>query len=180
MDIAERYQEILATAQCLYSAVQVEEAIAQMAQRITARIGGENPVICSILTGGIVLTGKLITQLPFALELDYLHVSRYRNRTEGGELYWKAKPTIDFKGRTVLLVDDILDEGVTLQAAVDYCEQAEAASILTAVLVDKRHQRKHGLTTADFIGLETEDRYLFGYGLDYHGYFRNMPGIYGL
>lgn len=180
MNAAERYEEILASAQCLYSTAEVEAAIVEMARQITARIGATNPVVCSVLTGGIVLTGKLITQLPFALELDYLHLSRYQNRTEGGLLHWKAMPTIDCAGRTVLLVDDILDEGTTLQAAVENFRQMGAVDVLTAVLINKRHQRKHGLQVADFVGLETEDRYLFGYGLDYHGYFRNVPGIYGL
>ena len=106
---------------------------------------------------------------------------RYRQETTGGILEWKLQPESDMKDRTVLIVDDILDEGTTLCAIADYCLAHGAREVLTAVLVDKIHERKArpGLK-ADFTGLYVEDRFLFGYGMDYKGYWRNAPGIYAV
>lgn len=110
-----------------------------------------------------------------------MHATRYRDQLTGGGLEWKVRPTQTIKNRTVLIINDILDEGHTLDAIIDFCKEEGAASVLTAVLVDKKHDRKArpGLK-ADFTGLEIEDRYIFGYGLDYQGYWRNANGIYAL
>ena len=115
------------------------------------------------------------------VQAEYLHATRYRQETTGGILEWKLQPEADMKGRTVLIVDDILDEGTTLCAIADYCLAHGASEVLTAVLVDKEHDRKArpGLK-ADFTGLYVEDRFLFGYGMDYKGYWRNAPGIYAV
>ena len=108
-----------------------------------------------------------------------MHVSRYGDATSGGKLNWKVKPSTGLQGRTVLIVDDILDGGVTLGELVRFCEAEGATAVHTAVLVDKKHEREPGgVKKADFTGLEAEDRFLFGYGLDYKGYLRNAPGIY--
>jgi len=122
-----------------------------------------------------------LTKLVFPLEVDYVHATRYGHETTGAHLNWTAKPRLDLQGRTVLLLDDILDEGVTLAAIADYCRQQGAARVLMAVLVEKLHLRKvtPGMR-ADFSGLEVGDRFLFGYGLDYKGYWRNAPGIYAV
>jgi hypoxanthine phosphoribosyltransferase len=84
------------------------------------------------------------------------------------------------RDRTVLVVDDILDEGLTLAAIVDFCRQQGARAVYSAVLVEKVHDRKSAAVEADFIGIKVEDRYVFGYGMDYHGYLRNVRGIYAV
>lgn len=90
-------------------------------------------------------------------------------------------PMIEFRDRPVLIIDDILDEGHTLAAIIDYCREQGAASVQCAVLVDKQHERKaRPDLKADYVGLEVEDRYIFGYGMDYQGYWRNAPGIYAV
>jgi len=113
--------------------------------------------------------------------VDYVHATRYGHEFNGVALDWKVRPQTDLKGRTVVLLDDILDEGVTLAAIADYCRQQGAAKIMMAVLVEKLHLRKvtPGMR-ADFTGIEVGDRFLFGYGLDYKGYWRNAPGIYAV
>ncbi len=175
------YRALLGRAERLYDQAEVEAAISAMAAAMTPVLAATNPVVLCVMTGGVVLAGKLLTQLEFALELDYLQIGRYGHSTQGGEVRWRVQPAIDLKGRTLLLLDDILDEGATLVAATEYCKSAGADQVFTAVLVDKRHDRKvRPDMRADFTGLHTEDRYLFGYGLDYQGYLRNAPGIFAL
>lgn len=174
-------REVMAQADCLFTEAQVEAAIDEVAARICADLADRNPVVFCVMNGGLIFSGKLLTKLPFALEASYLHATRYRNETSGGELFWKAKPEISFIDRDVLIVDDILDEGHTLNAIVEFCRGAGARNVYTAVLIDKDHQRKArpGMK-ADYAGLSCEDRYIFGYGMDYKGYWRNAAGIYAV
>ncbi|CAH2031854.1 hypoxanthine-guanine phosphoribosyltransferase [Trichlorobacter ammonificans] len=168
-------------ADCLADRQAVGEAIGRMAEGITARIGKLNPVIFCVMNGGLIVTGQLLPLLPFPLETGYLHATRYGRELTGGDLEWLVPPRLDLVGRTVLLVDDILDEGVTLKALTDECLNRGAREVLTAVLVEKQHDRKivPGYR-ADFAGLAIPDRFVFGYGLDYDGIWRNAPGIYAV
>jgi len=172
--------DIRLKADCLRSAQEVEAALSRMAQEITKRLEGTNPVVFCIMNGGLFVTGKVVDKLQFALELDYLHATRYGAEISGGQLLWKVRPERSLKGRTVLLVDDILDEGVTLAEITRYCEEQGASRVYTAVLVDKLHDRKAPGAKADFVGLEVEDRFLFGCGMDIAGYWRNLPALYAM
>jgi hypoxanthine phosphoribosyltransferase len=167
-------------ADCLRSADEVDAALSRMAQEITERLDGTNPVVFCVMNGGLFMTGQLAGKLPFALELDYIHATRYGAETCGGKLDWKVRPQRSLQGRTVLLVDDILDEGVTLAEIIQYCKDEGAAQVLTAVLVDKIHDRKASGLKADFVGLYVEDRFLFGCGMDIAGYWRNLPALYAM
>ncbi len=173
--------QILAEADCLVPESQVHNAIDTMAKAITARLKDSNPLLFCVMNGGLILTGQLLPRLHFPVQAEYLHATRYRQETTGGILEWKLRPEQALQGRTVLIVDDILDEGTTLDAIAEFCQAQGAAEVLTAVLVDKQHDRKArpGLK-ADFTGLEVEDRFLFGFGMDYKGYWRNAPGIYAV
>lgn len=170
-------KQVEATADMLYSEQEVEAAIEKMAESITQLLADRNPLILCVMNGGIVVAGKLMTRLNFPLTIDAINASRYRNETSGGDIKWILKPGTPLQNRTVLLIDDILDEGITLQALYNYCREQGASSIYSAVLIDKNLGRKKPVI-ADFVGLETEDRYLFGYGMDYKGYLRNAAGIY--
>ena len=174
-------RHVMKEADCLYNEQQIEEAIATMACDITSELADTAPLVLCVMNGGLVITGKLLTRMQFPLEASYVHATRYRNQLTGAGLEWKVRPTQSIKGRTVLIIDDILDEGHTLDAIAEFCHGEGAARVLTAVLVDKKHERKArpGLK-ADFTGLEIEDRFIFGYGLDYQGYWRNANGIYAL
>ncbi|WP_281646811.1 hypoxanthine-guanine phosphoribosyltransferase [Parendozoicomonas sp. Alg238-R29] len=174
-------QKVFDEADCLYTQEQVEDAIRRMAEKITEKLADKNPLIFAVMNGGLVFCGKLLTHLKFPLESSYMHATRYRNTTSGGELDWKVPPLQELAGRTVLVIDDILDEGHTLAAIIEHCEQAGAKEVLSGVLVDKIHDRKaRPGQKSDFTGLECKDRYIFGYGMDYQGYWRNAPGIYAL
>lgn len=177
----EHIKQVYIEADLLFSEAEVETAIRRMAEQISTALGEADPVVFTIMNGGLVIGGKLLTQLNFPLEAGYMHATRYRNSTSGHELEWKVAPMIDFTNRPVLIVDDILDEGHTLLEIIRYCQNKGAASVQTAVLVNKRHSRKAcNRLKADFVGLEVEDRYIFGYGMDYHGYWRNAPGIFAV
>ena len=159
----------------------VTAAFDRMAGEITAVLDGTLPIVTCVLNGGIIPTGHLLTRLAFPLETDYLHATRYRGSTTGErEIVWLCEPHLSVRGRTVLLVDDILDEGHTLKAISEYCRHAGAERVFTAVLVEKHHDRRVAGMTADFIGLAVEDRYVFGCGMDYKGYLRNLNGIFTL
>lgn len=177
----EKANKVLAEADLLVSEAEVAAAVKRMAQEITSQLKESCPVLLCVMNGGLIFTGQLLTNLVFPLEVDYVHATRYGHETKGASLQWTVRPQLDLKGRTVLLLDDILDEGVTLAAIADYCRQQGAAEVLMAVLVEKLHLRKvtPGMR-ADFTGIEVGDRFLFGYGLDYKGYWRNAPGIFAL
>ncbi|MBQ85561.1 MAG: hypoxanthine-guanine phosphoribosyltransferase [Gammaproteobacteria bacterium] len=175
--------EILAVSRraiCLHTEAEVEDAIDLLAAKVSTALRDRNPLLLCLMNGGLVFAGKLLTRLDFPLQIDYLHATRYRNNTQGSELNWHRLPMLSLDGRDVLIIDDILDEGETLAAVVEHCRAQRAASVLTAVLVDKLHERKVADICADFIGLRVEDRYLYGYGMDYRGYLRNAAGIYAV
>lgn len=173
--------QVLLEADLLADETAVATAIARMAGEITSTLAERCPVVFCVMNGGLIFAGQLLTKLVFPLEVSYVHASRYGDETTGTLLNWHFRPNCDLRGRTVLLLDDILDEGITLAAIADWCREQGAADVQMAVLVDKRHDRKiYPGFRADFAGIETEDRFLFGYGLDYRGYWRNAPGIYAV
>lgn len=174
-------QQVMDEADCLFSYDEVKQAIARIASKLSAALSEQNPILISVMNGGLVFSGHLLTRLSFPLQVDYLHATRYRNEIQGGQLDWQVEPSIDLNARVVVIVDDILDEGHTLLAITEYCKSKGASKVYTAVLVDKSHQRKAspGLK-ADFEGLVVADRFVFGFGMDYRGYWRNAPGIYAV
>lgn len=173
-------KQILDTAECLHDTAGVEQAITRMADEITQQLQLDNPLLLPVMTGGVVLAGKLIPQLRFPLQVDYIHATRYRSTTSGHDISWLKKPEKSLKGKAVLLIDDILDEGITLAAIVEHCRNEGASAVYTAVLVEKLLDKPKPLEKADFTGLSVPNRYVFGYGMDYKEYHRNVSGIYAV
>lgn len=173
-------QRIRERAELLYDSHAVEAALDRMAHAIEQRFHGQVVIFLPVMQGGLICAGMLATRIDLPLLQDYIHATRYRGDTEGGELIWRAKPMLPLAGRRVLVVDDILDEGHTLKAILDYCQAQGCREVASAVLIEKVHERRVPGVAADFVGLEVPDRYVFGYGLDYHAYFRNVPGIYAV
>ena len=172
-------QAVYEKADLIYSHEQLVTALDRLAEEITPRIAKTNPLVISVLNGGLIPTGYLVTRFNFPLQLDYLHATRYRGKTTGGDLHWYARPQSSLKDRVVLLIDDILDEGHTLKTIVGECKDAGAKEVLSVAILEKMHGRDKA-TTADFIGLPVGNRYVFGFGMDYKGYLRNVPGIYAV
>ena len=174
-------KQVMLNADCLFDQTQVHAALDDMAKKITAVLQDSNPLLLCLMSGAMVVGGKLLPRLNFPLQLDYIHATRYRNSTAGFELEWLVKPRHDLKDRTVLIVDDILDEGITMHEVLQFCCNAGAKAVYSAVLVEKHHNRRQPPELkADFVGLDVPDRYVFGYGMDYKGYLRNAPGIYAV
>jgi hypoxanthine phosphoribosyltransferase len=171
--------EVLSSAQQLYTQREVEQALDRLAREISERLAGANPVVLCVLNGALIPMGHLLTRLAFPLRQDYIHATRYRGDTRGAELEWIGRPATPLAGQTVLVVDDILDEGITLAEIVRCCHEAGAKAVYSVVLVEKRHARSNGFK-ADFVGLQVPDRYVFGFGMDYKGFLRNTPGIYAI
>jgi hypoxanthine phosphoribosyltransferase len=176
----EQLEGVRKRSHCLYTQAQVEAALEAMALAITAELAQSEPVLLSVMNGALIFAGKLATQLDFPLQMDYVHATRYRESTSGEDLQWRSWPAISVQGRVVLVLDDILDEGLTLAMIVQWCKQQGANKVYTAVLIEKLHQHKLNDFKADFVGLQAEDYYLYGYGMDYRGYFRNAPGIFAV
>ncbi len=177
----EQLNQIMADADLLKSKEDIDGALDQLASGITERLSTSLPVVYSIMNGGLIFAGKLLPLLNFPLEVGYMHATRYRGETEGQtELQWQALPSCPMDGRTVLILDDIFDEGNTLAEVVEACKAQGATEVITAVLITKVHDRKNTNLQVDFSGLDVEDRYLFGYGMDYRGYWRNAEGIYAV
>lgn len=172
-------QQLLEQAQLVHSAEAVNSAITKLSHEISSQLASTNPIVICVMNGGLMFAGSLLTQLKFPLQVDYVHASRYQNAQVGHDLQWHAKFHTDLNNRTVLLLDDILDEGITLHNICQECQSLSPKALYTAVLVEKKIARKIPFE-ADFVGLEVPNRYVFGFGMDIHGYWRNLPAIYAL
>ncbi len=161
------------------SADEVQAALDRMAIEITARLAGRQPLVITVMNGGLVFAGQLLPRLPFALECSYVHVRRYGRETSGGELVWIAGPHETVTGRTVLLLDDILDEGHTLVAIRARLFELGARDVLLAAFAVK-DRRSPAMVEADFAGIRVPDRFVFGFGMDVGGSWRNLPSIRAL
>lgn len=155
-------------------------AIDRMGKQIAHDYRGLHPLFMTVMHGGLIFGGHLALAIPLDLEFDYLHATRYRGSTSGGEIHWLRQPNVGLRRRHVLLVDDIFDEGHTMAAIREYCVGQGAASVKIAVLCVKQHDRRVPGLVADYIGVDVPDRYVFGFGMDFHEQGRNLPGIYAI
>ena len=183
MKLPKDLAEAIATSDVVHDRPAIGRAIAQMAVRIRNDYAGSVPVFLTVMHGGLPFAGQLAMELGalgLDLTFDYLHATRYRGATSGGELVWKHRPATPLRGRRVLLVDDIVDEGHTLKAVRDWCRAEGAADVRIAALAVKRHDRCVEGVCADYAGLDVPDRYVFGYGMDFQEQGRNLPAIHAL
>ncbi|MCB1865877.1 MAG: hypoxanthine-guanine phosphoribosyltransferase [Chromatiales bacterium] len=168
---------VLARAERLYTDAEIGTAISTLAGRVNARLGTEVWTAMCVLHGGVVFAGRLLGQLTAPVRQDYVHASRYRERLGGDQLKWRAHPATEIGSARILLLDDILDEGITLDVLRAQLLEAGAAEVVSAVLV-RKNRAQPPACEADFFALEVPDRYVFGAGMDYKGWFRNAPGIF--
>lgn len=169
----------LERAECLHDAATIQAALDTLAGQISEELAGQNPVVLTVMGGALIFAGHLLTRLSFPLECEYVHASRYRGALTGGEIVWKVRPPESVRGRTVLVLDDILDEGFTLAAIQRALLDAGAKRVYLAVMVEKHLGRQKPIA-ADYVGLTVPDRYVFGFGMDVEGSWRNLPAIYAL
>ncbi len=179
MTDTQQAKAILAAADLIHSAETVANAVSRVAAEITEKLAETNPLLLCVMSGGVPFAGHLMTQLHFPLEFDYLHVTRYGQETSGGALSWRSAPWTSVKDRTVIVLDDILDEGLTLAAIVERLKELGAKACYTAVATEKLNGKKKPIK-ADFTALTVPDRFVFGFGMDVSGHFRNLPAIYAM
>ncbi len=164
----------------LFDAQQVEQAILNLASKITTDFEDQNPILLCVMNGGLFMTGQLMRFLDFPLTVDYVHATRHRLATLGRDVLWKAYPQNDLKGRHILIVDDIFDQGYTLEEVKSYCMKQGAKNCTSVFLIRKTHQRKKADIKADYVALECDDVYVYGSGMDLRSHFRNLSGIHAI
>ena len=169
---------VLKNAKVIYTEQEVNGALEGIAKKINQDYEASVPLILCVMNGGLFTTAKLVNNLKIPVNMDYIHATRYENGTEGKALKWLATPNTSLENRDVILVDDILDEGVTLSCLKDYCMRNGANSVKAALLIKKQHDRCINPELGDYIGIEVPDKYVFGCGMDFKGFFRNLPVIY--
>jgi hypoxanthine phosphoribosyltransferase len=176
-----RARALLANAEEIVSADKVQAAVRNVAEVLNQRFDndatGDFPLVLGVMGGAVVFTGNLLPQLTFPLEFDYIHVTRYGDLDRGGEVVWKVIPRQDVKGRTIIIVDDILDEGETLAHVKQRLLDMGAAEVILAVFADKELGKVKPVQ-ADIVGLTVPNQFVVGFGMDAHGYWRNLPGLW--
>lgn len=178
-----RARALLAHAEEIVSKEDVAAAVTQVASVLNARFSApgseEFPLVLGVMGGAVVFTGNLLPQLDFPLEFDYIHVTRYGDDDQGGKVVWKVIPRQSVQGKTIIVVDDILDEGETLAHVKQRLLDMGAAEVILAVFADKAIGRAKPVT-ADIVGLTIPNRFVVGYGMDVYGYWRNLPGLWAI
>lgn len=180
---AAQARALLAGATEVYDAVAVQAALQRMAGEINQRFARDDapafPLVLGVMGGAVVFAGQILTRLDFPLEFDYIHVSRYGAKDQGGRIEWKVEPRAEVRGRTVIVLDDILDEGETLAHVKQRLLALGAAEVLLAVFADKEIGKAKP-ARPDYVGLVLPNKFVVGYGMDAYGYWRNLPGIWAL
>jgi hypoxanthine phosphoribosyltransferase len=169
----------LQEADLVHDGTAVRAALERLAGEITTALAHQFPLVLCVMGGSVVFTGQLLPLLRFPLDFDYLHVTRYDGATRGGELAWKVLPRQPVAQRVVLVLDDILDEGHTMHAIRERLLCDGARAVHCAVLADKAIGRAKPIQP-EFVGLSVPNRYVFGFGMDVEGAWRNLPAIYAL
>ena len=173
-------EKTLRNSECLISSIEVAAAYQRLAAQLNLHYAGLNPIVMVVMNGGLIPAGQLLTHLTFYHRMHYIHASRYRDNEGTNELDWKFKPDVSIAGEHVLLIDDIFDEGITLKTIVEELGKENPLSIESCVLLNKEHERKVADFDVDFVGINVADRYVYGCGMDFHGYLRHLPGIYAI
>ena len=176
----QQIEEALRNSECLISSFEVSSAYERLAASVNLHYAGQNPIVMVVMNGGLIPAGQLLTQFTFYHRMYYIHASRYRNNEGTNDLEWKFKPDISLAGEDILLIDDIFDEGITLKTVVEELSKEKPLSLECCVLLNKEHDRKVEDFDVDFVGINVADRYVYGCGMDFHGYLRHLPGIYAI
>jgi hypoxanthine phosphoribosyltransferase len=176
MPDVQRAWAFLESSDPIASAQEVQAALERVAAQVEGRLSEAYPLVLAVMGGAVVFAGQILPRLRFPLDFDYIHASRYGDRTRGAQVEWRVTPPESVRGRTVLVLDDILDGGETMAAIRERMLALGATQFHCAVLVEKILDRKKPIKP-DFVGLSVADRFVFGYGMDAKGYWRNLPEI---
>jgi len=173
-------RELLANSVPLADRQEVKAAIERMADAVNTYYQDRELILLIVMTGAVMPAAWLAAKLKMPLQMDFIHATRYSGATEGGEIEFRVPPRLNLEGHDVLIVDDIYDIGLTLQMIERYCESRGANSVNSAVLVRKIHDRETTGQLPAFIGMEVEDKYIFGCGMDAYEHWRHLDEIRAL
>lgn len=173
-------RELLQHSSLVASRAEVRAAVDAMAAEINDWYGDSTIILLIVMTGAVMPAAWVAQRLEMPLEMDFVHATRYTGQTAGGEIEFRVPPRLNLEGQNVLIVDDIYDIGLTLQTIERYCETRGARSVESAVLVRKIHGRETTDRLPRFIGLEVDDRYVFGCGMDAYEHWRHLDEIRAL
>ena len=172
-------QALITKSSVIYSEIEIKKAIQNIADQVNQTIKTNDLYVLCVMNGALIFAGQLLPRLEKNIQYSYIHATRYASSLTGGPIHWLVKPPIDIEGKTVLILDDILDEGITLREIAATCLAMKAKAIYTAVLFDKEIAKEKSYFP-NFIGLKVPNRFVFGYGLDCKGLGRNLPHLYAL
>ena len=176
--VLEEAARVRETAREIATPEEVEATFDRLAGGIADVLADENPIVLAAMQGGAFTAVELCRRFEFPYEFDFIHVTRYGRSLSGGKLNWRVMPSLELQGRTVLLVDDILDRGITLAALYEELQRSGVSKLYSAVLVSKMLETPRDRVTVDFVGLHVEDVYVFGCGMDYKDYWRGLKALY--
>lgn len=159
---------------------EVMDAVNRMAVAINEHYCDEEIVMVVVMVGGMMPAAWLLSRLKMPVRIDFIHATRYQGQTEGGELEFRVPTRLNLQNQKVLIVDDIYDVGLTLNLIESYCESRGAKSVESAVLVRKLHDRETTESKPRFIGMDVEDKYVFGCGMDAFEHWRHLDDIRAL
>ena len=172
-------QALIRKSSVIYSEIEIKTVIKNIADQVNQTIKTDDLYVLCVMNGALIFAGQLLPRLEKNIQYSYIHATRYAASLTGGPIHWLVKPPIDIEGKTVLILDDILDEGITLREIAATCLAMKAKAIYTAVLFDKEITQEKSYFP-NFIGLKVPNRFVFGYGLDCKGLGRNLPHLYAL
>ena len=173
-------REILENSTLIADKREVEAAVEFLGEAVNAHYGDREIILLIVMTGAVMPAAWVAAKLKMPVQMDFVHATRYAGQTEGGEIEFRVPPRLNLEGHDVLIIDDIYDIGLTLQMIEGYCESRGARSVNSAVLVRKIHDRETTGTLPKFIGMEVEDKYIFGCGMDVYENWRHLDEIRAL
>ena len=161
----------------LYSREQIDKRVAEMAADISAEFAGTDLIALCVLKGAVFFCADLVRQMKMDVSLDFIQISSYGNQKySSGVVTILKEPQLDMKGKNVLIVEDIIDSGLSIREVTNYIESRGAAKVTTAAFLAKPKARKVPFTP-DFVGFPIDPQFVIGYGLDFAEKYRNIPEI---
>ena len=161
----------------LYSKDDINRRMDELANQLTAEYKDQRPLIVSVMTGAVLFTVDMIKRMDIMAKLDFIDVSSYYGGTlSTGKVKLVQDLKSDVRGRSILIMEDIVDTGHTLKYLIDLLKERGAKSVKVCTLLDKPEGRQVEVK-ADYVGFNVPNEFLVGYGLDYQGYYRNLPYV---
>jgi len=161
----------------LFTREQIEKRVAEMAAEISTEFAGSELIALCVLKGAMFFCADLVRQIPMDVALDFIQISSYGNQKySSGVVTILKEPMLDMRGKAVLIVEDIIDSGLSIREVHNYIESRGATKVKTAAFLDKPKARKVPFTP-DFTGFAIDPMFVIGYGLDFAERYRNVPEV---